>query len=37
MIKNIKDKIPDITKLAATAAPNAKEIRLKTKYWILPT
>ena len=36
-IKNIEDKIPNITKLATNTTVNAKIMRLKTKYQILLT
>ena len=37
-IKNIEDKIPDITNLATNVSFNPKiKTRLKTKYLILPT
>ena len=34
-IKNIEDKIPDITNLATNTTLNAKVMRLKTKYLVL--
>ena len=37
-IKNIEDKIPDITNLATNVSFNPKiNTRLKTKYLVLPT
>ena len=36
-IKNVKDKIPDITNLATNPTLNAKIIDLKTKYLALLT
>ena len=36
-IKNIEDKVPNITKLATNTTLNAKIMRLKTKYQILLT
>ena len=37
-IKNIEDKIPDITNLATNVSFNPKiKTRLKTKYLVLPT
>ena len=36
-IKNIEDKIPDITNLATNTTINAKKMRLKTKYLVLLT
>ena len=34
-MKNIENEMPDITKLATNAAPNAKINRLKMKYLVL--
>ena len=36
-IKNIEDKIPDISNLATNTTFNAKKITLKTKYLVLLT
>ena len=36
-LKNIEDKIPDITNLATNTTLNAKKIRSKTKYLVLLT
>ena len=36
-IKNIEDKIPDITNLATNTTLNAKKVKLKKKYPVLLT